>query len=168
MKRQVPDEAFAYYVALGPGRSYAMVAEKYNVSRRTIIRAADRDQWSERLQAIEKESRAASDKQLARDMQEMSNRHRKLLIAMASRAAKAIQDYPLTSGMDGLRAASMVIKLERLVNGESTERTSVDIEQVVRREYQELLEVTDEPDGDVLEEDDEEESDDGLEDESDG
>jgi len=166
MKRQVPDEAFAYYVALGPGRSYAMVAEKYSVSRRTILRAADRDQWSERLQAIEKEARAATDKQLARDLQDMSMRHRKLLLAMASRAAKAIQDYPLTSGMDGLRAASMVIKLERLVNGEATERTSVDIEQVVRREYQELLEVTDEPDEEALEIDDE--GDDGQEDDSDG
>lgn len=170
MKRQLPDEAFAYYVALGPGRSYALVAEKFNVSRRTVLRAADRDQWSERLQAIEKEAHAVTDKQLARDQQEMALRHRKLLLAMASRAAKAIQDYPLTSGMDGLRAASMVIKLERLVSGQATERTSIDIEQVVRREYQDLLEVTDEPDEEVLEADaeDETEGDDGQEDDSDG
>lgn len=139
MNKILPSEAFAYYVALGPQRNFQQVANHFDVHRRTVARTADREAWNERLEAIEKEAREAADKRMAKDIEEMHLRHRKMLTAMASRAARALQEFPLTSGMEGMKAAALVIKLERLLSGEPTERTSVDIEQLIRREHQELM-----------------------------
>ena len=150
MNKRLPPDAFAFYVTLGAARSHQAVADHFKVHKRTVVRTADRENWADRLAAVEKEAREASDKHLAKDLGEQRLRHRKMLTAMASRAARALQEFPLTSGMEGIKAAELVIKLERLLSGESTERTSLDIEQVVRREYQELMSV---------EEEDEEEAD---------
>ena len=144
MNKRLPPDAFGYYVSLGPARSHQAVAERFDVHKRTVVRTADRENWADRLAAIEKEAREASDRQLAKDLGEMHLRHRKMLTAMASRAARALQEFPLTSGMEGIKAAAVVIKLERLLSGEPTERTSVDVEQVIRREYQQLMEVEEE------------------------
>ena len=151
MNKRLPPDAFNFYVALGSTRSHKAVADHYQVHKRTVVRTADRENWTDRLVAVEKEARETSDKHLAKDLAEQTLRHRKMLTAMASRAARALQEFPLTSGMEGIKAAALVIKLERLLSGESTERTALDIEQVVRREYQELM---------TVEEEDEEETDD--------
>jgi len=41
--------------------------------------------------------------------------------------------------MEGIRAAEAVIKLERLLAGEPTERTHADIEAAVRGEYEAFM-----------------------------
>ena len=153
--QRLPDGAFETYVNLGSGRSYQAIADTYGVHKRTVVRTAEREAWAARLKSIEQRAREAVDEKLALEMQERKLRQRKLVVAMASRAAKALVDYPLTSGMEGIRAAERAIKLERLLDGEATENTSVDIEQVIRRESQELLSVEDEePDPDEVDEED--------------
>lgn len=149
MNKRLPPDAFGYYVALGPARSHQAVADKFEVHKRTVVRTSDRENWTDRLAAIEKEARETADKQLAKELGEQTLRHRKMLTAMASRAARALQEFPLTSGMEGIKAAAVVIKLERLLSGEPTERTSVDLEQLVRREYQQLMTVEDEDESEV-------------------
>lgn len=139
MTGKVPEDAFAYYVALGSERSYEAVARNYGVNKRTVVRCADREDWQTRLAEIERKARAAADAKLAEGMQEMSLRHRKLLLAMASRAATAIQTYPLKSGMEGIKAAELVIKLERLIAGEPTESRTISVEQVTRDEMSRFL-----------------------------
>jgi hypothetical protein len=146
VNKRLPPDAFGYYVALGPARSHQAVADKYDVHKRTVVRTADRENWTDRLATVEQEARDTADKHLAKDLAEQTLRHRKMLTAMASRAARALQEFPLTSGMEGIKAAAVVIKLERLLSGEPTERTSVDLEQLVRREYQQLMTVEDEDD----------------------
>ena len=149
MNKRLPADAFGFYVALGSARSYQAVADHFEVHKRTVVRTADRENWNERLEAIEKEARASADKQLAKDLGDAYLRHRKILAAMASRAARALQEFPLTSGMEGMRGAALVIKLERVLMGEPTERTTIDLEQVVRREFSQLMEVDgDEDDAD--------------------
>jgi len=138
---RLPDGAFAFYVNLGPGRSYQAIADEYGMHKRTVVRTAEREEWATRLAAIEKKAREAVDQQLAGELQERKLRQRKLVLAVASRAAKAISEFPLRSGIEGIRAAELAIKLERLLDGEATENTSLDIEQVIRRECQELLTV---------------------------
>lgn len=147
--QRLPDEAFAAYVNLGPNRSYQAIADQFGVHKRTVVRTAERDGWATRLAAIEQKARDAVDAQLVGELQERKLRQRKLVVAVASRAAKAIFDYPLTDGMQGIRAAELAIKLERLLDGEATENTSVDIEQVIRRECQDLLTVEDDEDDKV-------------------
>ncbi len=141
MKKGLPVDAFDYYVSLGPGRSHQAVADRFAVHKRTVVRTADRENWAERLVKIEAEAREAADRQLAKDLGEMHLRHRKILTAMAGRAARALQEFSLTSGMEGIKAAALVIKLERLLAGEPTERTSFDLEQTIRREYETLMRV---------------------------
>ncbi|NOT30132.1 MAG: hypothetical protein HOP15_06770 [Planctomycetes bacterium] len=152
MSGRLSDSAFEFYVGLGPPRSYQAVAQKYGVTKRAVVKHASRDKWSERLEKIEEEARAESDKRLATDMAEMHERHKRMLRAVASRAIAAIKEHPLSSGMEGVRAAELVIKMERLLAGESSERSTVSVEEVTRRELDRWLvpagAADDEPDGD--------------------
>lgn len=160
MRKSLPADAFDYYVSLGPGRSHQAVSERFGVHKRTVVRTAERESWADRLVKIEAEAREVADRQLAKDLGEMHLRHRKILTAMAGRAARALQEFPLTDGMQGIKAAALVIKLERLLAGEPTERTSLDLEQTIRREYETLMrveEIDDEGDEPGEEENDDDE-----------
>jgi hypothetical protein len=136
---KLSEGAFEFYVGLGPTRSYQAVAEKYGVTKRAVVKHAAQGKWSERLQKIQDEARAESDKRLATDLAEMRERHQRMLRAVASRAIAAIREHPLASGMEGVRAAELVIKLERLLAGESSERSTVTVEEVTRRELDRWL-----------------------------
>jgi len=140
VKKSLPADAFSHFVALGPGRTHQAVAHQFDVHIRTVQRTAKTDNWAGRLESIEKEARQTADKALAEDLAEMQLRHRKLLRAMAARSAKAMSDFPLTDGMQAIKAAEIVIKLERLLAGEPTERTSLNIEETIKREYGRWLE----------------------------
>jgi hypothetical protein len=124
--RKIPEDAFEYYVALGPTRSHQAVAQRYGVSKRAVSKCAVREEWSQRLAQIEKSSRDRSDERIGSALDEMRERHLKTLRAMNVRALAALKEYPLESGMEAMRAAEMVIKLERLVTGEATDRTALE------------------------------------------
>ena len=57
MSRKIPDDAFSAYCAMGPERSYRVLADKYEVSKRAITKLAAREGWLERLANIEREAR---------------------------------------------------------------------------------------------------------------
>jgi hypothetical protein len=140
MTRKIPAEAFDHYVSLEGGRSYEAVAKKYGVSKRAVTEFARKERWPERLSKIEQEAREKMDKKLAETLEERRERHLVMVRAMQTRALTALQKYPITSGMDAVKAAELAIKLERLVVGDPSERTAVNLEEVVKREYQEWLE----------------------------
>ena len=135
-RRKLTEDAFSYFVSLGSTRRYRDVADHFKVSLRTVVTAAKRENWTERLTKIEREARVNADIKLQETVEAMQLRHSKMLRAMASRAAKAIQEFPLNTGMEGMKAAEMVIKLERLLAGEPTERTAMDIEKQIRKEHE--------------------------------
>lgn len=137
--QKLPEDAFALYVSQGADRSHQAVADHYGVSKRTVTRAATRENWTARLAAIEANAQKRSDAKLAQGMAEVRERHLKLLRAMASRAAQAIQAYPLETAMEGMRVAEMTIKLERLIMGEPSERTGISVEQATKQELERLL-----------------------------
>jgi hypothetical protein len=156
---KLDDDAFTFYAMLGVERSFEAVAKHYHVNKRTVTRTATRERWAERLEEIEKKAREKNDAKLADTMHERAMRHRKMILAMASRAAKAIQEHQLDSCMDGIKAAEIAIKLERLIAGEPSENTTVSIEQATRDEMAKLLTTEEQDDwGDEPESD---ESDDG-------
>ena len=140
MHRRIPSDAFDFYVSLDTKRSYRAVAEHYGVSKRAVTKCAGREKWSERLARIESTAREKSDQRLAETIEDMRTRHLKTIRAMSARALRALSEYPLTTGMDGMRAAELAIKLERLVAGEATDRTAT-VEETVRRESERWLEV---------------------------
>ncbi len=148
MNRKIPPDAFEFYHSLGPGRSYQAVADEYGVTKRAVTDFAKRERWSQRLEAIEREARERSDKKIAETLEEIRGRHLKTLRAMNARALSALQQFPLNSGMEAMRAAEMVIKLERLIAGEPSERTEVGIEEITRLEVARFLEVAGDGDDD--------------------
>lgn len=139
MNRKIPDDAFDRYVSLGPARSYQVLADEYGVSKRAVTKRAAAEDWTQRLDKIEAEARRQGDKKLAETLGEMRSRHLTTIRAMQSRAVSALQKYPLTSGMEAMKAAEMAIKLERLVAGESTDNTVLSVEEICRREYADLM-----------------------------
>jgi hypothetical protein len=141
---KIPPEAFDFYVSLGHLRTYQQVADKYGVSRRGVQKVADRDNWGERLDEIEREAQDRSDKALSETVSEIRTRHLKMLKGMAGRALKAMAEHPLASGMEGVRTAEIVIKLERLIAGEPSERTEHTIAEVTRQEIDRFLSPADE------------------------
>jgi hypothetical protein len=141
MMTKIASDAFDFYVGLGPDRSYRAVAERYGVSKRAVTKRATREGWSERLAAIERAARAEADRRLTETLADMHGRHRRLLRAVSARVAAALRDYPLTSGMEAVRAAESLIRMERLLAGDATERTAVSVEQVTKSEIDRLLEV---------------------------
>ena len=148
MNRKIPPDAFEFYHCLGPGRSYQAVADEYGVTKRAVTDFAKRERWRQRLEAIEREARERSDKKIAETIEEIRGRHLKTLRAMNARALSALQQFPLNSGMEAMRAAEMVIKLERLIVGEPSERTEVGIEEITRLEVARFLEVAGDGDDD--------------------
>jgi hypothetical protein len=140
---KIPIDAFELYVGMGTERSYEEVARHYNVNKRSVTRAAHRERWSERLTMIQRAAQARVDEKLIGDIEEMKLRHRKLLRAMASRAAQAIATHALEDGMQGIRAAEITVKLERLMMGEPSDRSEAVIIDVTRQEIRELLEPVD-------------------------
>ena len=159
MSNRIGPDAFAYYTSLGPDRSYEQVAKFCGVSKRSVARAAARENWTPRLAKIEADAQARSDARLADELEDMQTRHTRLLRAMAARAAKAIAEYPLRSCLEGAKVAEMVIKLERVIAGQVAERTSVSVEAETRQQFERFLapakgspeddsELDGEPDGD--------------------
>jgi len=138
-KRKLGDDAFSYFVSLGPGRRYQDVATRFEVAKRTVVATAKRENWTERLAKIERDAQASADLKLQETVEAMKLRHSKMLRAMAARAAKGLQEFPLTSGMEAIKAAEMVIKLERVLAGEPSERTAVDIQRELLQDEKALV-----------------------------
>ncbi len=161
MSNRIPPDAFEHYVSLGPERTHAKIAEEYDVSVRAVSKCASRENWTERLEKIDRDSRERTDKRLGETLDDIRVRHLKTLRVMNARAVEALKQYPLSSAMEAMKAAEVVIKLERLIIGEPTERNAMTIEEITREEIQTLLVVA----GDEDDEDEEEEDDGEVDDE---
>jgi predicted transcriptional regulator len=148
MTRKIPEDAFERYVAMGAQRSFQALADELGVTKRAVSKCAAREGWSQRLARIDAEARKRSDEKITETLEQMRERHLATLKAMHTRALAALRQYPLTSGMDAMRAAEMAIKLERLVAGEPTDRSAVSIEEIIKQEMRELLVVVDDEDPD--------------------
>ena len=139
MNRKLPPDAFDFYASLGTDRSYQAVAKQFGASKRAVQNCADREEWTKRLEKIERESRDRADKRIGETLDDIRERHLKTLRAMNGRAIEGLKSFPITSGMDAMRASEMVIKLERLIIGEPTERNAVSVEETIKREYERWL-----------------------------
>ena len=148
MIRKIPEDAFEYYVSLGPGRSHRDVAKYYGVTKRAITRVAVIEGWAERLQKIEDAARAEGERRMTDALTEMHERHARTLKAINARALEALKNNRLNSAMEAVRAAEILIKLERAIAGETSDRSAVVVEQTTRQEIEEMLDVADPEDGD--------------------
>ena len=139
MNKRIPEGAFDYYVGLGENRSYEAVARQFDVSKRAITKLAARAEWPLRLERIEHEAREKSAKRLAETLDEMNERHLKIVKAVQGRALETLKSMSLDTAMDAVRALDLSIKQERLIRGEPTDRSETSIAEVVERESRRWL-----------------------------
>lgn len=135
MKRKLPSDAFTFYVSLGPERSYGAVAKHFHVDKRTVLRHASAQKWQAQLAEIEKKAQAKTQERLVSTLDEMNDRHLKVLRAVLGKALEALRATPLRSASDAVRAIDICVRHERVILGEPSDRNAVDIESISRAEY---------------------------------
>lgn len=138
MSRKIPEDAFTYYMSLGPDRSYAKVASKYGVSKRAVANRAKSDDWAGRAESIQQESRARQDAGIVDAFDEMNQRHLKVLKVIQGKALEALRTLPLERATDAVKALELVMRQERIARGEPDEGNE-SVEQIIKREYERWL-----------------------------
>ncbi len=73
--RKLPVDAFAFYVALGDGRSYQAVADAYEVTKRAVVDRAAEENWQERVEAIDKVAQESAEADAADTIADAKARH---------------------------------------------------------------------------------------------
>ena len=145
---KIPEDAFERYVALGPGRSYQVLADKLGVDKRSIVRLAAKENWTARLATIQEKARAETDKKLVADLQAVRERQLQQARYLQARALTMLKEVPPEKSLKAAAAAlSVSWRQEMLILGEPTERHASTVEEVTKREIETLLLRDDEPDG---------------------
>jgi len=134
-RRKIPEDAFYYYVSLGPQASYEEVAKRYGVTKRAVVRVGAKERWQERAADLENEARARSRERAIESLEAMNERHLKSVRVVQARAIEALRAMPLDTAMGAVRALDLAIKQERAIRGEPAEG-GADLEAVIRREYE--------------------------------
>lgn len=139
MNRKVPSNAFEFYFSLGPSRSYQAVADRYGVTKQAITKVAARERWPERLAELEDQARQRSTEKAVETLDEMNERHLKILRAVQSKAIEGLRSMPVATARDILRALELVMRQERVIRGQPGERGELSLEEITRREIATLL-----------------------------
>lgn len=135
MARKLPLNAFEFYASLGPDRSYQAVADHFAVTKRAVTNRARQEQWQQRVAEIEAKARQSAEQRLMEVLEDMNARHIKSLRIVQARALEALRSMPLQTAMEAVRALDVGIRQERLIRGEPSDRTAIQVEDVIRREY---------------------------------
>jgi hypothetical protein len=139
VNRKLPPDAFDHYMSLGLARSYAAVARRYKVSKVTVTKRASKEGWQKRVADIEAKARVASDEKAAETMEAINVRHLRSARVIQSKAHEALKSMSLGTAMDAVKALHMGVRQERLILGEPTDRNAVNVEDVIKREYEKLM-----------------------------
>ncbi len=139
MRRKIPPEAYSFYLGLGHTRSYEAVAAHYGVTKRSITKCALRENWQAKLKVAEESSRSRAEEKAQETLEEMNERHLKTVQLIQRKALEALRTTSITSGIDAAKALVMAVEKERLIRGEPTDRTALDVEALIKREYEQLF-----------------------------
>ena len=133
--RKIPADAFEFYAALGPARSYQAVAEKYAVSKRSVTKFALKEEWQERLQTIEVKAREASDQKAQETLEAIRTRHLKGMRFIQAKAIEALKSSSLETVRRRGACYTAAVREERVMLGEPSDRTAISVDDTIRREY---------------------------------
>ncbi|MBU0754900.1 MAG: hypothetical protein KJ831_16555 [Candidatus Eisenbacteria bacterium] len=137
--KKLQHDAFEFYFSLGPGRSYRTVADRYEVSKTAVANLAEREDWQQRILDLERKAHEATEKRIAETLEEMGERHIKMIKVVQRKALETLKSMPLNTAIEAVRALDLSIKHERLVRGEPTDRAALDVENLIKREYERWL-----------------------------
>lgn len=144
---RLPPDTFDAYVALGPTRSYGAVAEKYGVSRATVIRHAEKERWQERLRDAEQAARDQANKKAVETLQAVKDRQLQEARILEHRALEALRSLPPEKASKAALMLQIAWRHELLLLGEASERTELSIQEVTEREMRTLLKRVEVDDG---------------------
>src|SRR4030095_7977527 len=136
MSRKIPENAFELYAAMGERRSYQAIADRFAVSKRSVVKRAIAEHWQDRLVRVEATAHQKVDAKAAETLEVMNSRHLRIVQAIQAQALDALGSAPLRTACDAVRALELSIRQERLIRGEPSDRTVLSIEEVIRKEYQ--------------------------------
>ncbi len=114
---KLPIDAFEYYVGLGTDRSYQLVAEHFGVSKRAVTHRATAENWQERLHSIHEVARGRAEEAMTESLTEMYSRHLKLLSVIQGKALQTLQNVPIISAWDAVKALDLAMRLETKIRG---------------------------------------------------
>ena len=144
MKR-LPREAVDAYLTMGADRSYQAVADKFGVSKTSVVARAQKEDWQGRLQRLEAEAHEKAERKAVEDMQAVRARQLKAARFLQARALEALQSLPAEKGVRAAAALSIAWKHELLLLGEPTERQA-NVEEITKREMARWLVFDDDED----------------------
>jgi hypothetical protein len=134
--KKLPDDAYAYYLVLGARRSHQAVATHFGVDKKTVTNRAVQEKWKEKIDEHDRTERERLERKAAQSLETMNDRHLKLISFVQAKSIEALKAMPLDSAIDAVRALSIAIEKERVIRGEPTQRTTIDIERRIREEHE--------------------------------
>jgi uncharacterized protein YdaU (DUF1376 family) len=139
VKKKIPPDAYAFYLGLGPGRSYQAVAERYVVTKRAVAFCADRENWQKRIREEESKLREKAEKQAAESNKTVRQGQLKVLRFIQGKAIEALKDMSITSAVDAAKVYTLALDKERQLLGDSGDENPSVVEQITRDEVRNLL-----------------------------
>ena len=147
----VGPDAFAYFCALGEGRTYEQVAAKLGVTPNCIATHAVRERWYDRVELIQLKALETMDAKLGETVAQMKVRQVKMLRAIQTKILEALNvaklDVTHKEAIDSLLSS---IKQELVIRGEASERTTIGVEQIIRQESARWINVNAHDDDEVI------------------
>jgi len=143
MNRKIPPDAFMHYYSLGPQRSYGAVAEKYGVSTRAVALAAQREHWQTQILDLERKARDNAVAQAQESLEEINERHLKVLRYVLGQGLDAMQKAPPPRFGEASRAVIAAIEKERAILCGESDKPDTSVEDLIRREYALCMRVVD-------------------------
>jgi hypothetical protein len=134
--KKIPHDAFDHYFALGPGRSYQAVAEKFAVTKRAVTDRARREGWQRRVAEVEAKARERSDERKVEALEAAKENRIQALRLVLAKGIEGLKPMHITGPGDAVRAIATAVRELRVELGEPSERTAVSIEDTIRREYE--------------------------------
>jgi len=134
--RKIPLDAIAYYMSLGPGRSYQKVAERYGVTKRAVVNAAKRDRWQEQVEELERTAHDDAREKMKSTLEATYEQHMRALRLVFAKGVEALKSMAINTPADAMKAIQLAIREQRVALGEPTDRTALSIEDTIRREYE--------------------------------
>lgn len=139
MKRKIPPDAFAFYLGLGPGRSYQAVADHYKVSKRAVAFCAERENWQKRIREEDEKLRQKAEKQAAESNKTVREGQLKVLRFIQGKAIEALKAMSIDSAVDAAKVYTLALDKERQLLGDSGDKAPSIVEQITREEVRDLL-----------------------------
>jgi hypothetical protein len=135
MRNRLPLDAFQFYYALGEGRSYQAVADKYGVTKRAVAKLAAKEQWQQQIAELDQGVRTKLETSCRESIEAMTERHMKQIRAIQGRAVEALRAMPLDTAMEAVRALALAMKEERALRC-GPDGEGEDVEAIIKREYE--------------------------------